>query len=170
MTLTGCVAGGAAGMLADRFRGHLKAGILAFYALAAIGFLLLLLIFVDVLPAGHVVLYVVALVGGLGINAPVPLFFELALETGFGVISEGASSALISLLVTLVQIIFLGLSFIPPLAASTVWMNWLMFLVLPSLMLPLAFMRVEYNRLQLDVHQEEQGEVKRGRIDHFGIF
>ena len=85
-------------------------------------------------------------------------------------ITEGASSALISLLVTLVQIIFLGLSFIPPLASSTVWMNWLMFLVLPAFMMPLALMRVKYNRLELDVHQEEQDQIERGAIDRFGVF
>ena len=79
MTLVGCMAGALAGMTADRFRGHLKGGILAFYASAAIGFLLLLLIFIDAVPASRSTLYAIALTGGLGINAPVPLFFELAL-------------------------------------------------------------------------------------------
>ena len=49
------------------------------------------------------------------------------METIYGsAISEGAGSALLSLLITIVQIVYLAVAFIPQLASSTAWMNWLM--------------------------------------------
>jgi hypothetical protein len=66
------------------------------------------------------------------LNSPLPLFFELAMETIYPAISEGAGSALLSLLITVVQIVYLAISFIPPLAANTAWMNWCLCSLPPS--------------------------------------
>ena len=89
------------------------------------------------------------------------------METIYPVISEGAGSALLSLLITIVQIVYLAVSFIPARASSTAWMNWLMVLVTPACVLPLVAMRARYNRLADD---DPSAQEKVGLLDRFGCF
>ena len=127
MTLLGCFSGVAIGFVTDRFRGRMKATILILYAICTVAFLLFALVIFKVVQGNRAAIYATAIIGGTAVNAPMPLFFELAMETIFGSpISEGAGSALLSLLITIVQIVYLAVAFIPQLASSTAWMNWLM--------------------------------------------
>jgi hypothetical protein len=68
-----------------------------------------------------------------------------------------ASSGLVSLVNTSVQIAFLAVGSYGP------WMNWLMVGVVPLAVLPLVFVRVGYDRLLLDVAGEGAGRGAAGR-------
>ena len=169
MTLFGCVGGTLGGYLADRFQGQMKGGVLLCYGLATLGFAAFAL-----LVHGHeggrsrTPLYAAGVVGGCFLNAPTPLFFELAMETAFGSVSDGAGTALLGGLLSLVQVVFLAVSFAPPLAASSEWMNWAMCLVIPLAATPLALMRVRYPRLDVDC--ADGAGVRAGCLDRRGYF
>ena len=94
------------------------------------------------------------------------------METVFGsAISAGAGAGLLSTLVTVVQIVYLGVSFVPALAASTSWMNWLMVLVTPVFAAPLACMVARYPRLDADEGgRGGTSDVRRGGLDRAGCF
>ena len=89
------------------------------------------------------------------------------METIYPTIAEGAGSALLSLLITIVQIVYLAISFIPTLAGSTAWMNWLMVFVTPICAMPLLAMRARYNRLADD---DPSALEKVGVLDWIGCF
>lgn len=54
-------------------------------------------------------LYITGIVGGLFLNSTIPLFFELAMETIYPSISEGTGAGLLSIGVTVVQIVYLAI-------------------------------------------------------------
>ena len=92
---------------------------------------------------------------------------QQTMETIYPKIAEGAGSALLTLLITIVQIVYLAVSFIPALASSTAWMNWLMVIVTPVCVMPLVAMRARYNRLADD---DPSAVKKVGILDSFGCF
>ena len=105
------------------------------------------------------------------LNATIPLFFELALETVYPDISEGTGSGLLSYGITIVQIVYLA---IPQLAApSSAALNlWLMVLVTPVFTAPLCMMVAHYPRLDVDesVDLKSASKLERGIVDRAGCF
>ena len=130
MTLSGSLGGIVVGALTDRFRGNMKGAILALYFVATLGFGAFAVIAtasptVDagssssaagdellgtVAPSPPIWLYASGVVGGLFLNSTIPLFFELAMETIYPTISEGTGSGLLSVGVTVVQIVYLDIA------------------------------------------------------------
>jgi FLVCR family MFS transporter len=53
-------------------------------------------------------MYISGIVGGCLLNAPIPLFFELALEVSFPEIPEARAAGSISLLNNTMQVLFLA--------------------------------------------------------------
>eukprot|EP01052_Picozoa_sp_SAG31_P040889 SAG31_NODE_6045_length_2193_cov_0.862942_3_plen_192_part_00 len=74
MTLIGCVAGVLMGAVADRFGGQMKGTILLCYTIATVGFLGFGLVVFKLVPGSRALLYVLGVIGGTGLNAPIPLF------------------------------------------------------------------------------------------------
>merc|ERR1712094_69635 len=106
---------------------------------------------------GHVVvrrrdilrmLYASGILGGLFLDASIPLGFELATETAFPHVAPAHASGLLCTVNTLTQIIFLSL---PPGAA---WANWANGCACFLCLAPFAFFRASYERLDLDLEQE----------------
>ena len=69
----------------------------------------------------------------------------------------------LTLLITVVQIVFLAVSFMPGAGGSSRWMDWAMLVVTPVCTLPLIFMRSDYNRLLVD-----NPALKMSRFDQWG--
>ena len=149
MTLAGCVGGVAAGSAVDRVRGRMKAFVLAFYAIATLAFLAFAFAVASPLvPPAPAYVMTAGVIGGLCVNAPIPLLFELALETAHGALDAGAAAMVLVLAVTAVQVVFLGVSFSG--GGGTAWMMWFMALSIPASAAPLLFMRARYPRLVMD--------------------
>lgn len=172
MTLVGCVGGIGAGFVADRVRGRIKQFILLAYAVASVAFVLFGLVVLGYLPLPRAsslpLLYASGVVGGAALNCSFPLFFELALETTFGHIAANAAGALLSLLLVLVQVVYLAVP-ISPSPSGTAWMNYLLAGSVPCAALLLLGMRAEYHRLSVDSGAEGKRLVV-GRLDAAGCF
>lgn len=163
MNVAGCVAGVLVGMLTDRFAGRLKTAITCFYILGTITFGGFMLTVLGYLPGSTAAVYVWAVMAGVAINGPIPLFFELVTETAFPSIPAAAAAAVMSLFVTFVQVVFLALSFDSHLTG--LWMNWLMLFIVPITLIPLLLLRVEYNRLRVD-----RPHLRPWRYERWGAF
>jgi len=62
-----------------------------------------------------------------------------------------------------VQIVFLGVSFIPGSGSNSAWMNWAMMFVTPIFLLPLLVHQLHYPRLFVD-----QPTIKVGKFEKLG--
>lgn len=88
-------------------------------------------------------LYATSIVGGFFLYCPLPLFFELVVEETYPRISAATSGGVLSILNTLVQVVFL----FAPLGR---WMVWAIIVATPVFSLPLLVMRARYPRTRLD--------------------
>lgn len=175
MSALGSTAGVCTGALADAFAGRMKEFTLVCYALATgcfAGFALLVVssggAHSSPSPSHMALANVLAVAGGVMLNAPVPLGFELLFEIaagsdGDGDVSAPAAAALSSAVCAAVQITFLAL---PIRSLGVVWMNWAMAAVAPLAAVPFALMEARYPRLELD----RGGIIARSAIDAFGLF
>ena len=104
-------------------------------------------------------MYAAGVLGGLLLNAPTPLFFQLALEVSYPEVHEAAAASTIALLSNGVSIVFLVVtSFAGSIGSSsdgTAWMDWLMCFVTPAAVLPLVFTVIPYERLAADQLADE---------------
>jgi len=96
---------------------------------------------------------------------PVPLFFELTMETINSTIPEASAASLLSIVSTFVQVLFLLLAALVPNVGSA-WMNWLITATLPFSVIGLVLWKAQYPRLEKDVSRSFQV----ARVDAFGIF
>ena len=96
MTFTGCVGGIFVSFMNDRIAGRMKTCIVILYTLASIGFILFGL---EVLGIWGAMpdeadrkwwLRLTVVVGGVFLNSPLPLFYEMAVEETYPRISVGA--------------------------------------------------------------------------------
>ncbi len=108
MSLFGCIGAVFLGRVNDRRPGQIKKWILLNLLVASICFIVFgaqVLGFLS--PGGPMVrkitLFASGILGGFCINAPIPLFFELAVEQTFPLMSGSTSASVLSLLVTLIQ-------------------------------------------------------------------
>lgn len=92
MTVSGCVGGVIVGTLADRFTGKMKTFIFINMLLSGLGFLWFTLFVSDQIPSNKVAIYAIAVLAGTTLVVPVPLFFELAMETAHPSIPEGSAA------------------------------------------------------------------------------
>jgi len=156
MTAAGCVGGIGTGLLSDKLAGRsLKSMIITCLVLAAVGFAWMSLTLLEYIPGSKLSVYCAGVVSGLFVNAPIPLFFELAVETAYPVIPEGATCGGLTLVLTLVQVMFLAVSSVMPSSDATevnqtAWMNWLLMIASPAAAACLALFKVEYARLDAD--------------------
>jgi hypothetical protein len=169
MTLLGCFGGVVVGAVNDRFAGQLKTWIILSWAIASVGFVLFGLRVLeywrlDSEAADRASIYALAIVGGFFINAPIPLFYELAVEETYPEIEPGTAGGVLSLQITIVQIVFLAVSFVPGQASNSAWMNWAMMLVTPIFTLPLLLIRLDYNRRKVD-----QPHMRAAWLDRLGF-
>jgi len=102
-------------------------------------------------------LYATAIVGGFFLYCPLPLFFELVVEETYPRISAATSGGVLSILNTLVQVLFL----FAPLGK---WMVWAIVVSTPVFSLALLVMRARYPRTRLD------REVVVSWLDNAGCF
>ena len=77
---------------------------------------------------------------------------------------------MLTLAVTLVQIVFLAASFSGGAGAGTGWMSVLMCGSIPAATLPLVFMRFKYKRLEIDAPAADRRRFKASAFDAFGCF
>jgi hypothetical protein len=152
MTLSGCMGAVLLGMLMDRFTGRLKTGIVILDALSTVGFAFFALATSGWLNLSHSglvqLVYAAGILGGLSLNASIPLYFELALESVFGFASETAATSLMILLNTAVQIIFLAIP--TKIGGTAAWMNWLMLAICVLSIGPIFMFKAEYQRSEVD--------------------
>ena len=151
MTLSGCVGSVAVGFILDRFVGRLKTAISGLMVAATISFGAFTMAVAGQLPLSHsqtvIVAYVTGIMGGFFFNCTTPLYFEIMMETVFGWASENAAGAVLILINTVVQILFLAVP--TKIDGSAQWMNWLtcgLFVVCTGLVLA---MKVEYRRSEV---------------------
>ena len=85
MNLAGCVGAVVVGAIVDRFQGRMKAAVLASYGLATLSFLLFAYAVAGTSVDRPWVVLGTGVLGGLFLNTPIPLLFELASETTHGV-------------------------------------------------------------------------------------
>ena len=125
MTLSGCLGGMVLGAVMDRFAGRLKTGIIILTALSVGGYAVFALITSGQLDLDHASLvnavYIAGIAGGLCLNASLPLYFELTLESIFGFADESAATSLMILTNTVVQVVFLAIP--TRINGSSEWMN-----------------------------------------------
>eukprot|EP00035_Acanthoeca_spectabilis_P038277 m.51658 g.51658 ORF g.51658 m.51658 type:complete len:504 (-) comp9067_c0_seq2:1873-3384(-) len=160
-TLSGCIGGIIIGAVNDRFTGSLKTFVLVSYSLSSIFFAALGLLVLKfwIPPPGTLVplIYTSAIAGGFFLYCPIPLFYEMVVEETYPRIPAATSGGVLSILVTVVQIVFLF-------APVGRWMNWAMMLITPFAIIPLLFLSIKYPRTQ------EDQVVHIARLDRLGFF
>ena len=67
-----------------------------------------------------------------------------------GLHRQGTASGVLSILITVVQIVFLAISFMPGSTSSSAWMDWTMLVVTPAFIAPILFRKLKYHRLRID--------------------
>merc|ERR1711871_529666 len=106
--------------MSDHLPGRLKSVLLLALLLSSIGFIGFALVAMRLVPGGALVLLTACMTGGLFVNAVMPLGFELAAETTYGVLPEAWTSGFLTFVNTLVQVCFLA---VPESSSSSQWMN-----------------------------------------------
>ena len=96
-------------------------------------------------------------------NAPIPLFYEMAVEETYPNIAAGTASSVLSILITVVQILFLAISFTGS-SSSSAWMDWTMLVVTPAFIAPMLFRELKYPRLRID-----KPDLKIGWFERLGF-
>jgi len=86
------------------------------------------------------------------------------METIHEVIPEASAASLLSIVGTLVQVLFLLIAAILP-NVSSAWMNWLMTAALPTSVLGLFFWKAKYSRLEKDLKKP----FNIAFVDEFGL-
>jgi len=164
-TLSGCVGGVIVGILANRFSGKMKTIIIINFIISGIAFLWFCFFVFRYISSNTISIFTVGIIAGTCIITPTPLFFELTMETIHPDIPEGSATSFLSFMATLVQVIFVGLSFLPTQDVSQPWMNWLMMSCVPFSVIILLFWKAKYSRFEHDTLKVLQVSV----IDSFGI-
>lgn len=165
----------AVGFVLGRFSGRLKTATSMLMVLSTAVFGLFAVAVAGWLPVGHddtvTVAYATGILGGFFFNCTTPLYFEMLMETVCGWASENASGAVLILVNTVVQILFLAVP--TKIDGSPQWMNWLtlgLFTATTSLVLT---MRVEYRRSEVDCSKGGGGQLATAlddTLDHCGCF
>ena len=149
MSLVGCAGGVVVGRLVDRFQRALKLAVFGCYAATGAAFLWFAVVATSSSSSGSSaslrMLYASGILGGLFINAGIPLGFELATETAFPHVAPAHAAGLLCTVNTLTQIIFLSL---PPGAA---WSNWANACACFLCLAPFVFFSPSYQRLDMDL-------------------
>eukprot|EP00040_Diaphanoeca_grandis_P031454 m.188274 g.188274 ORF g.188274 m.188274 type:complete len:518 (+) comp32337_c1_seq1:225-1778(+) len=169
MTLFGCVAAVVGAALNDAWPGRLKKWIIISNMIASVCFVAfcgraLELWVPESKLLSNVLVFGCSVAGGLFLNLPIALFYELGVEQSYPKISGNAAGMVVTLTTQIVQTIFLAVSFIPGAGGSSRWMDWAMMGVTPLFTLPLIFMKADYRRLRVD-----RPDIKPSKLDTFGL-
>ena len=91
-------------------------------------------------------IYVATIGAGFSLNAVVPLFYELAIETAYP-IKEGSIAGFLVLVPNFLQSLFLA---VPLQSFGTQWMNWTIAITFPLCIVLLLPFAERYPRLERD--------------------
>ena len=146
--IAGCIASLCVARFADIFAKHMKLFLIVLYVLGGASFVWFTLLCNNVLEFSTDQLYVSCILGGLFLNACLPLFYELCCETSYPM-GEGITGAFQTIINNVSGVIFLFTLQIPHI--GTAWMNWaLLGSVGLGLVLLLVFPET-YGRTNLDI-------------------
>ncbi|ELU05131.1 hypothetical protein CAPTEDRAFT_140636 [Capitella teleta] len=147
----GCVAAVIMGRLADSLQHYMKEMLLILNAGCVCCTFWFIMMVEGYLPSSHVLLYTAGILQCICNNGPIPLYYELAIESTYP-IAEVVTSSLMTIIYNILPICFLGVFLIPNLGLS--WMNWCMYgAVLLAYPLQVAF-KVKLNRLHVDEEED----------------
>ncbi|XP_074648141.1 solute carrier family 49 member 4-like isoform X2 [Tubulanus polymorphus] len=144
----GCVFGIIAGLVSDRFLGHMKIMIITVYGAASIFFTHYALMASSVVEPSVVLLFISVIMGTALQNGCIPLFLDMTCETVYPV-AESVATGLLVLLVNFLASIILFLLWIPSIGVH--WLTWSIPVSLILAICIMIFYKDSYNRLQLDV-------------------
>ena len=148
MTAAGCTAGIAGGWVAGLSfaKRRKKRIVLWIYVGASISLAIFSLSCIDIIPRTKPILYASAIVAGMCLNAPVPMFFELCVEETYP-LPESTSVGVLVLLLNSIQSIYL---FIPLQQVGTAWCNWALTGSMVLFTIVLLPLKENYKRTNLD--------------------
>ncbi|XP_078661169.1 solute carrier family 49 member 4 homolog isoform X2 [Branchiostoma floridae x Branchiostoma belcheri] len=145
--IAGCAMGLLLGRFADYFAGHLRLIIVVMMLCATGAMTWFTIMLYGALPLTQVSLYVSFILTMVSVNASVPLFLELVMETTYP-IEEAVSAGVITWANNLFALIFLLVPLLPKVGVT--WMNWAALGAVACSIPLLCIFRENYRRLHLD--------------------
>jgi FLVCR family MFS transporter len=133
--ICGCIVGVSMGLVSDRLAGSYTRLIIPMYLAACLMFLWFACMFQGLIPLHLPSVYIACIAGSALMNATIPLFCELAMETVFP-IGEGSAAGALVLFQNLLQSVFLV---IPLKTTGVDWMAWSLSLIIMVCTIPLVF-------------------------------
>ena len=145
------------GKCSDIFSRRMKLIILLCYAVSVPFFTMFTLLYTQMIPFFEVLLWLSLIFGVSGVLAPTPLFYELSCEVAWPV-PEEINNGFLTMILNFPIAVFLSILMIP--GIGTTWMNWF---VIGSLLVSIpvvVFFKEQYSRLDQDVHQPNDRNVR----------
>jgi FLVCR family MFS transporter len=159
----GCIVGVSMGLVSDRLAGSYTRLIIPMYLAACLFFLWFALMYQGIIPLHLASVYISCIAGSALMNATIPLFYELAMETVFP-IGEGSASGALVLFQNLLQSVFLVL---PLKTLGVDWMAWSLCLIIVVCILPLVFgFKEEQHRRARDCAVLGHGDSEPSSLSH----
>lgn len=152
-TVVGAVGGVALGHFADRFH-RFKFLLITLYVVSAGFWTYFALACMKIVPHSLWILYTVASLGSLSVNASIPLYYELSVEQTYP-LSEGTVGNMLANSNNFFCMIFL---FAPLNKVGVGWINWAIVGTCVAFGVLLLFLKEKYNRYDYDTTDDKEGK------------
>ncbi|XP_035658680.1 solute carrier family 49 member 4 homolog isoform X2 [Branchiostoma floridae] len=152
--IAGCGVGLLLGRFADYFAGHLRLIIVVMMCCATGSLTWFTIMLFGALPLTQVSLYISFILTMVSVNASIPLFLELVMETTYP-IEEAVSAGVMTWGNNLFALIFLLVPLLPKVGVT--WMNWAALGGVACSVPLLCVFRENYRRLHLDTGAGSEG-------------